>query len=139
MGVSFHSSWMMERFHDTCHIVLIVKYLKELICPSTQHTLLGPRESCTHARPTSKVNNCVLFLGTFNMHHLLAPKVVPVSVISNMNKSSSLEGVCQDHTASATLAALVLCCTPQGAAEASCSGHTTDGHCWGHKEASSYT
>ena len=51
----------------------------------------------------------------------------------------SLEGVCQDHTASATLAALVLCCTPQGTAEASCSGHTTDGHCWGHKEASSYT
>ena len=41
----------------------------------------------------------------------------------------SLEGVYQDHTASATLAALVLCYTPQGAAEASCSGHTTDGHC----------
>ena len=48
----------------------------------------------------------------------------------------STEGVCQDHTASAALASIVLCCTPyQGAAEASSSDHTTDGQYWGHKEA----
>ena len=50
-----------------------------------------------------------------------------------MNEATALHSLAtvgyQDHTDSATLASLVLCCTPQGADEASCSGHTTDDHC----------
>lgn len=49
----------------------------------------GPRELCTHARPTSKVNDCVLLLGNFNLCHLLVAKAVS-SIVSYLQHEQAI-------------------------------------------------
>lgn len=47
------------------------------------------QESYIHAWPTSKVNDCVLLLGNFNLHHLLVTEAVGC-IVSNFQHEQAI-------------------------------------------------